>query len=150
MNWHPKIIFAAVLLMSLGQAVGFGKEPPSESNSKLFDYWSLKPIANRTPPALGRADRSWARNPIDHFIAAKLAEKHLTHSVEADRRTLIRRVYFDLLGLPPTPGEVRAFVADLDPLAYEKLVEKLLASPRYGERWARHWLDVVHYGDTHG
>ena len=147
---HPKTGFAALIILTLCQVAGFGKEPPSGPNSELFDYWSLKPIANHTPPALGQADRAWARNPIDHFIAAKLADKHLTHSVEADRQTLIRRVYFDLLGLPPTPDEVRAFVADPDPLAYEKMLEKLLASPRYGERWARHWLDVVHYGDTHG
>ena len=101
-------------------------------------------------PALGQADRDWARNPIDHFIAAKLAEKNLTHSVEANRRTLIRRVYYDLIGLPPDPSEIDTFLSDSDPLAYEKLVEKLLATPGYGERWARHWLDVVHYGDTHG
>ena len=125
MIWHPKTGFAAALLLTLGQAVSLGKEPPSESNSKLFDYWSLKPIVKHTPPALGQTDRNWARNPIDHFIAARLAEKHLTHSVEADRRTLIRRIYFDLHGLPPTQDEVRTFVANPDPSAYEKLVEKL-------------------------
>ena len=84
---------------------------------------SLQPIVRQAPPALGQADRDWARNPIDHFIAAKLSEEQLTHSVEADRRTLIRRVYYDLLGLPPTPDDVREFVADPDPLAYEQLVE---------------------------
>ena len=88
--------------------------------------------------------------PIDAFIRAKLAEKGLAPSPRADARTLIRRLYFDLTGLPPTPEEVEAFVADSDPQAYEKLVDRLLASPRYGERWARHWLDVVHYGETHG
>ena len=150
MNWHPKNIFTAVLLMSLGQAAVFGGEQPPRPESELFDYWSLMPIVKHTPPALGQTDCGWARNPIDHFIAAKLGEKNLTHSGEASRQTLIRRVYFDLLGLPPTPAEIEAFVQKADPLAYEKLVEKLLASPRYGERWARHWLDVVHYGDTHG
>ena len=150
MNWSVKIIIAPVLLLLLCQATGFSGEQPSRPESGLFDFWSLKPIVKHTPPALELEDRGWARNPIDHFIAAKLAEKNLTHSGQAKRQTLIRRVYFDLLGLPPTPPEITLFLQNRDPLAYEKLVEELLASPRYGERWARHWLDVVHYGDTHG
>ncbi len=92
----------------------------------------------------------WIRTPIDGFILAKLKEKGLTPSPEADRRTLIRRLTYDLHGLPPTPEEVRNFVDDKSPLAYEKLVDRLLASPRYGERWGRHWLDTVHYGESHG
>ena len=131
----------AVALLLIGQANAHGDD---------FDFWSLKPVIKTSPPKLGQADRDWARNPIDHFIATKLVEKNLTHSVEAKRRTLIRRVYYDLIGLPPAPSEIDAFVADPDPLAYEILIDQLLASPRYGERWARHWLDVVHYGDTHG
>ena len=150
MNWHLKIIIAAVLLLLPCQATVFSGEQSSRPESGLFEFWSLKPIIKHAPPALGQADRGWARNPIDHFITAKLAEKNLTYSGEAKRQTLIRRVYFDLLGLPPTPTEIKVFLQNRDPLAYEKLVEKLLASPRYGERWARHWLDVVHYGDTHG
>ena len=106
------------------------------------DWWSLKAIVKPQAPGSG--------NPLDAFIHAKLAEKGLTPSPEADRRILIRRLYFDLTGLPPAPEEVDAFVADADPQAYEKLGDKLLASPRYGERWARHWLDVVHFGETHG
>ncbi|MBT3615530.1 MAG: DUF1549 domain-containing protein, partial [Verrucomicrobia bacterium] len=149
MNWQRKIILAAVLL-SLGQGLQGGESEPANPDSDAFDFWSLKPVVRHALPALGQADRDWARNPIDHFIAAKLAEKNLTHSVEANRRTLIRRVYYDLIGLPPDPSEIDAFLSDSDPLAYEKLVEKLLATPGYGERWARHWLDVVHYGDTHG
>lgn len=140
----------AVVLLALGQAPSTTAEKKQRYAEDRFDLWSLKPIVKKTPPSLGQADRNWAKNPIDHFIADKLSEKKLSHSTEADRRTLIRRVYFDLLGLPPTPDEIRAFVADPAPLAYERLVEQLLASPRYGERWARHWLDVVHYGDTHG
>ena len=149
MNWQRKIILAAVLL-SLGQGLLGGESESANPDSDAFDFWSLKPVVRHALPALGQADRDWARNPIDHFIAAKLAEKNLTHSVEANRRTLIRRVYYDLIGLPPDPSEIDTFLSDPDPLAYEKLVEKLLATPGYGERWARHWLDVVHYGDTHG
>ncbi|MDE2642749.1 MAG: DUF1549 domain-containing protein, partial [Verrucomicrobiota bacterium] len=149
MNWQRKIIIAVVLL-SLGQGLLRGESEQASPNSDAFDFWSLKPVVRHALPALGQADRDWARNPIDHFIAAKLAKKNLTHSVEANRRTLIRRVYYDLIGLPPDPSEIDAFLIDPDPLAYEKLVEKLLATPGYGERWARHWLDVVHYGDTHG
>lgn len=112
-----------------------------------LDWWSLHPLTRPTPPAI-RAD--WIRTPIDAFILAKLYEHQLTPSPEADRRTLIRRLYFDLVGLPPSAEEVKAFLADADPQAYEKLVHRLLTSPQYGERWGRHWLDVVHYGDTHG
>ena len=106
-------------------------------------------VKTRRSPCQHLIDRS-SQNPIDGFIRAKLAEKHLTMSPEADARTLCRRLYFDLIGLPPTPEELDAFAADTNPQAYERLVDKLLASPRYGERWARYWLDVVHYGDTHG
>src|SRR5207249_2028829 len=83
-------------------------------------------------------------------VLAKLEEKGMRPSPEADRRTLIRRVSFDLTGLPPEPGEVEQFMHDSRPDAYERLVERLLASPQYGERWGRHWLDVVHFGETHG
>ncbi len=114
------------------------------------DWWSFKPLRRPTPPQLNAADARWVRHPIDAFILAKLREKGLAPSPEADRRTLIRRVTFDLIGLPPTPEQIDAFVRDPDPLAYEKWVDHLLQSPQYGERWARHWLDVVHYGDTHG
>ena len=113
------------------------------------DWWSLKPLTKPTVP-LPVNRKSEIVNPIDSFVLAKLAEKGLRPSSEADRRTLIRRLYFDLTGLPPKPEEIEAFAADKDAKAYEKLVERLLASPHYGERWARHWLDVVHYGETHG
>ena len=108
-----------------------------------LDWWSLQPLATVTPPAA-------AGNPLDGFIRTQLAAHGLAPSPPADARTLCRRLYFDLTGLPPTPEDIAAFVADSAPDAYARLVEKLLASPRYGERWARHWLDVVHYGDTHG
>lgn len=110
-------------------------------------WWSFEPLwSGPVPPA----PPEWARGPIDRFVFAKMREKGLSPSPEADKRTLIRRVTFNLHGLPPAPEDVDAFLADTDPLAYERLVDRLLASPRYGERWARHWLDVVHYGDTHG
>ena len=108
-----------------------------------LDWWSLKPITKPAPPAA-------AAHPIDAFIHATLAENGLTPSPEADARTLCRRLYFDITGLPPSPEEIGAFAADSSPEAYARLVDRLLASPRYGERWSRHWLDVVHYGDTHG
>jgi mono/diheme cytochrome c family protein len=113
-------------------------------------WWSLRPLTRPAPPTLDASAAAWVRNPIDVFILARLRAKGLSPSPEADRRTLIRRLYFDLIGLPPDPEAVAAFVADPDPRAYEKLVNRLLASPGYGERWARHWLDVVHYGETHG
>jgi hypothetical protein len=121
----------------------------AQTLNKAQTHWAWQPIKKPTVPTI-RNPQSAIRNPIDSFIAARLAEAGLTPSPEADRRTLIRRLYFDLLGLPPSPERVRQFIADRDPRAYEKLVDELLASPRYGERWARHWLDVVHYGDTHG
>ena len=114
------------------------------------DWWAFRPLVRPAVPPLADEFRSAANNPIDRFILAKLQEQGLTPSPEADRRTLIRRLTFDLIGLPPTPAEIEAFVNDESPNSYEKLVDRLLASPHYGERWARHWLDVVHYGDTHG
>ena len=93
---------------------------------------------------------SWTRTPIDRFILAKLQEKNLQPSPAADKRTLLRRVTYDLTGLPPTPDEIQAFLTDNAPDAYSKVIDRLLASPRYGEHWARHWLDVAHYADSHG
>jgi hypothetical protein len=112
-------------------------------------WWSLRPLER--PPIPVVADAKFPiRNPIDAFVLATMREKGLRPSGAADRRTLIRRVTFDLTGLPPTPEEIDAFVSDASDVAYEKVVDRLLASPQYGERWARHWLDVVHYGETHG
>jgi hypothetical protein len=113
------------------------------------NWWSLKPLVRPKIPPI-QNPKSPIQNPIDAFIVAKLDEFGLAQSPEADRRTLIRRLYFDLIGLPPTPAQVEAFMAQDDPRAYERLVDELLASPHYGERWARHWLDVVHFGETHG
>jgi cytochrome c553 len=111
-------------------------------------WWAFQPLNRPASPAV--RERAWVRTPIDAFILGRLEAERLHYSPEADRRTLIRRLTFDLHGLPPTPEEVDRFLDDRAPDAYEKLVDRLLASPRYGERWGRHWLDVVHFGDTHG
>ena len=112
------------------------------------DHWAFKPAARPAVP--DTAADPWVRNPIDAFVRAKHQQQGLSPSPAADRRVLIRRATFDLTGLPPTPAEVEAFLSDSSPDAYEKLIDRLLASPAYGERWARHWLDVVHFGETHG
>ena len=112
-----------------------------------FDWWSYRPPVR---PPVPEIDHRWAKSAIDKFILDKLNKKGLTPSEPADRRTLIRRVTYDLIGLPPTHEEVDRFVHDTGPQAYEKLVDRLLRSKHYGERWARHWLDVVKYADTHG
>lgn len=109
-------------------------------------HWAFEPAQKRTPPET--KNKEWVQNPIDAFILSKLEQKGLSPAPPADRVTLIRRVYFDLTGLPPTPEEVDQFVNDPAPDAYEKLIDHLLASPHYGERWARHWLDLVRYADT--
>jgi hypothetical protein len=111
-------------------------------------FWAFRPV--RDPPVPTVKNASWPHNPIDCFLLARLDAKGLSPVGRADRRTLIRRVTFDLIGLPPTPEEVEAFVNDTRPDAYERLVNRLLASPAYGERWGRHWLDVVRYADTAG
>jgi mono/diheme cytochrome c family protein len=116
------------------------KKPPSP-----LDWWSLKPLLQPAPPQSPELAHA-----IDRFIQARLQERKLAPSPEADKRTLIRRVSYDLHGLPPLPAEVESFAKDTDPQAYEKLVERLLDSPRHGERWARHWLDTVHFAETHG
>jgi hypothetical protein len=110
--------------------------------------WPFTPLAEPAVPPV--TDASWARNPIDRFLLAKLEGKRLKPAPDADKRTLIRRVTFDLTGLPPTPEEVDAFLADPGDAAFSRVVERLLNSPAYGERWGRHWLDVVRYADTAG
>uniref|UniRef100_A0A7C2K204 DUF1553 domain-containing protein n=1 Tax=Schlesneria paludicola TaxID=360056 RepID=A0A7C2K204_9PLAN len=112
-----------------------------------YDWWSLQPLSRPTPPV---DPTGWSRSPIDAFVQATRIAAGLTASPEADRRVLIRRLSFDLLGLPPDPDDVEAFVHDPAPDAYEQLVDRLLASPHYGERWARHWLDVVRFGESNG
>ncbi|HJT36351.1 MAG TPA: DUF1549 domain-containing protein, partial [Pirellulales bacterium] len=129
---------ALLLTLSVAQAAAGDKT----------DHWAYRPLVEHIPPAVNNTLQ--VRNPIDAFIVAGLEARGMAPSPPADQRTLIRRLSFDLLGLPPTPQEVAQFIADESPEAYEKLVDRLLASPHYGERWARHWMDVVHFAETHG
>ncbi|MGE5193541.1 MAG: PSD1 and planctomycete cytochrome C domain-containing protein [Deltaproteobacteria bacterium] len=130
---------------------GAGYAGPLRKAEAADEWWSLKPLVKpAVPKAESATDAAWVHTPLDQFILAKLREKGLAPSPPADRRTLLRRVTFDLLGLPPTPAEAAAFLADEAPDAYERLVDRLLASPAYGERWARHWMDIAHYAETHG
>ncbi len=136
-----------------------GKEPLAESEIALIRRWIEAGAAWEThwafvkpesPPVPTPKQADWANNPIDHFVLARLEQQGLTPKPEADKPTLLRRVTFDLTGLPPTSAEVDAFLADPSPQAYEKVVDRLLASPHYGEHAARYWLDAARYGDTHG
>lgn len=111
-------------------------------------HWAFLPLRDDPPPAV--QDSDWVRNPIDQFVLARLERAGLAPSRTADRATLIRRVYLDLVGLLPEASEVRRFVDDEDPLAYERMVDRLLASPHYGERWGRYWLDQARYADSNG
>lgn len=123
-------------------------EPAAATKASLKQHWAfIKPLRPTLPP-VKRA--GWVRNPLDHFILARLEQHGLSPSPEATRATLLRRVSLDLTGLPPSPEEVDAFIADQSPNAYEKVVDRLLASPHYGERWGRHWLDLARYADTNG
>jgi hypothetical protein len=141
------VIELATLKLWIEQGAKWPDDASSATNPA--DWWSFKPLKKPAIPTINNPQLT-PHNSIDNFILAKLSDKGLSPSPEADRRTLIRRLYFDLIGLPPTPDEIDAFLKDTAPEAYEKLVDKLLASPHYGERWARHWLDVVHFGETHG
>ena len=116
--------------------------------AKGADHWSFQPVRRTEPPPV--KEEAWVRNPIDRFILARLEKEHLKHSPEADKETLLRRVSLDLTGLLPSPQEIRDFESDPDPRAYEKVVDRLLASPHYGELWGRRWLDVARYADSDG
>ncbi|MEP7338831.1 MAG: PSD1 and planctomycete cytochrome C domain-containing protein [Acidobacteriota bacterium] len=145
-------------IKDLEQWIKMGAPAPKDKNTAVavtsYDwneakkFWSFQPVKDQPPPQIKNA--AWVRSPIDRFILAKLEEKELKPFGDADRVTLIRRATFDLTGLPPTPGEIDEFLADRSPNAFEKVVDRLLASPAYGEKWGRHWLDVVRYADTAG
>jgi hypothetical protein len=130
-----------------GAQWGTGKQLTPAAKAASASFWSFEPPRAAKAPVDGSG---WNSNPIDAFIAAKLQVSGLSPSPEADRRTLIRRLFLDALGLPPSPREIVEFVHDRDPLAWDRLVDRVLASPHFGERWARHWLDVVRFAETDG
>ena len=129
-------------------AVAPADERPEEPNAAGSQHWSFIPPVRPTEPAVRHT--RWPRNAIDRFVLARLEQEKIEPSPEADKVTLIRRLTLDLTGLPPTPSEVAAFVGDKRADAYGRLVDRLLASPHYGERWGRHWLDVARYADSNG
>jgi mono/diheme cytochrome c family protein len=131
--------------LSSEAAVAKGRATVTEADRH---FWSFQPLKRAEPPSL--KSQGWCRTPIDRFIMAKLEGKGLAANTAADRGKLIRRAYFDLIGLPPTPAEVEAFIADSAPDVYDKLIDRLLASPHYGERWGRHWLDLARFAESHG
>src|SRR5262249_20584615 len=111
-------------------------------------HWAFRPIVRPVPPAVKQ--EAWVRNPVDRFILARLESRRVAPSTEADRRTLIRRLCLDLIGVPPPPHAIEAVVSDSRPDAYERLVDGLLSSSHFGERWGRHWLDLARYADSDG
>jgi mono/diheme cytochrome c family protein len=131
-----------------GQAAAVALKPRGKITEEDRQWWAFQPV--RDPQVPVTADGGWACNPIDKFIFARLKAEGLKPSAPAGREALIRRVFFDLTGLPPSPKEVDEFIADRAPDAYEQVIDRLLLSPRYGERWARHWLDLVRYAESDG
>ncbi len=145
---NPWRIALAVLAATLAARADGPSAPSDRFSDDQKRHWAFQPV--RRPDLPDVVQKTWVRNPIDRFIRAANEGLGFPQAPEADRRTLIRRVFADLIGLPPSPEEVRAFVEDPDPLAYEALVDRLLASPAFGERWAQHWLDLAHYADSNG
>ena len=143
--WSIALLLLIVSLAGAGEPATPDERPFTQAEK---DHWAFRPPTRPAIPTVRRAE--WIRTPIDAFILAKLEANGLSPSPQADKRTLLRRVTFDLTGLPPTLEEQEAFLADTRPDAYERLVERLLASPHYGERWAQHWLDVVRYAESNG
>ena len=146
-----QLIGAIGYLLPLGDVSALESDRTTRgSESAAASHWAFRPIAHPRMPAV--RDVAWPKSPIDRFILAKLEEQHLEPSLPAPRQTLIRRAAFGLMGLPPTPEEIHAFESDPAPddQAFARVVDRMLASPRYGERWARHWLDVARYADNKG
>jgi len=156
----PKEKLSAAEVDALTQWIKMGAPWPKDDSAQIVSkkqkpitdgdraFWSFQPLKNVAPPTV--EDAAWRKNPIDAFIFAKLKAEGLSPAPAAEKAALIRRATYDLHGLPPTPAEIDAFLADASPDAYDTLIERLLASPRYGERWARHWLDLVRYAESDG
>jgi hypothetical protein len=142
-----RVVLTFTVVLSAGEPVGKRPLEP-ELTDRDRNHWAFVKPTRPAPPRV--RDRAWVRSPIDAFILARLEQAALTPAPPADRATLLRRVTFDLTGLPPTPAELDAWLADTSPNAYERLVDRLLASPHYGERWAQHWLDVVRFAESNG
>src|SRR6266498_4094174 len=141
-----RFVFALAGGLLFARPADAGSTPPPQSFEAARHHWSYQPIRRPAPPRVRRADR--IQTPIDAFLVANLEAKGLGLAPPADKRTLLRRVYFDLIGLPPTFEEIQVFERDRSPGAFARIVDQLLGSPRYGERWGRHWLDVARYADT--
>ncbi len=139
--------FKAALLVFAFACAGWAVSDDPKFSDAERNYWAFQPVRK---PAVPAAANKWIKTPIDAFILKELEAKHLVPAAPADKVTLIRRATFDLTGLPPTPEEVTAFLADKSPKAFERVVDQLLASPHYGEKWARHWLDLARYADSDG
>lgn len=151
--WSKTLVAASQPKLAPGENLGNAWSDPRNPIVRVFggqrlDLWSLKPIQRPVPPAV--KNKRWVRTTVDRFVLAKLEARGLPPASEADRRTLARRLYYDLTGLPPAPEQMERFLADKSPQAYDKLVEELLNSPRYGEHWARQWMDVIRYSDSNG
>src|SRR5262245_29495500 len=153
--WTARLLLsiASVVTVSGSWLAGQEAAKPDAAKKDPFTaaerkHWSLQKVVRHAPPAV--RNRSWVRTPVDAFVLAELEAKGIAPSPEADRVTLLRRVTLDLIGLPPTPEETDAFVADTRADAFERVVDRLLASPHYGERWARHWLDLARYAESEG
>ncbi len=148
----PKGKLPAAVIADFEHWVADGAPDPRTQQSSApksqVKHWAFQPPRRVPPPPVKRAD--WPKNDIDRFVLARLEDHKLSPSVDADRRTLVRRLAFDLTGLPPTFGDINAFVKDRSPRALECVIDRLLDSPHFGERWARHWLDVARYADTKG
>ncbi len=131
------------------EVAGGVKTAKGQTNlAAIQSHWAWKPVKNVSPPPI--REKSWSADPIDNFILKKLEAEGLNPSSDADRYTLLRRVYFDLIGLPPEPDDIESFVNEDSALAFEIVVDRLLISPGFGERWGRHWLDLTSYADSLG
>lgn len=144
-NW---IKSGAAIAGDIEQPLPTSSEPEQSFDDRSRQHWAFQPVKAQSPPAV--KNDGWIRTPVDAFVLAELEKQNLSAANPAAKSTLIRRLYFDLTGLPPAPGEVAAFVNDDSTDAYEKVVDRLLADERYGERWAQHWLDVVRFAETEG
>ncbi len=151
MNLSHPLFRTLSSVLTLCLCAPLGAAPAPEYREAEREYWAFQPRAEAAPPSFADAAAgAWVRTPVDAFVLAKLRESGLAPAPEADRAALIRRAYFGMLGLPPTPEQIEDFVQDESPDAWKKVVEDLLASPHYGERWGQHWLDVVRYAETEG